>query len=142
VELDFVKKRSPKLESDHEGIARGLSFLKNLTTLKVSGAVQTPTIEAINKLCIDNFKTVKTLIIDFESIKKEATEGFIGLFSKDHLEKIVLTKINMNIYPYLKNNEIKLKSYKVHMPQKMTPHLFSYLTEIGDTIQELEIYQD
>lgn len=137
-----MKKRSPKLESDHEGIARGLSFLKNLTTLKVSGAVQTPTIEAINKLCIDNFKTVKTLIIDFESIKKEATEGFIGLFSNDHLEKIVLTKINMNIYPYLKNNEIKLKSYKVHMPQKMTPHLFTYVTEIGDTIQELEIYQD
>jgi hypothetical protein len=116
VELDFIKKKSPKLESDHEGIARGLSFLTNLRTLKISGAVQTPTIEAINKLCIDNFKMVKTLIIDFESIKKEATEGFISLFSKEHLEKIVLTKINMNIYPYLKNNQIKLKSYRVHMP--------------------------
>jgi len=116
VELDFVKKRSPKVESDNEGIARGLSFLTNLTTLKLSGAVQTPTIEAINKLCINNLKSVKTLIIDFESIKKEATEGFISLFSKDQLDKIVLTKININIYPYLKNNQIKLKSYKVHMP--------------------------
>ena len=110
--------------------------------MKISGAVQTPTIEEINKQCVENFKKVKTLILDFESIKKEATEGFISLFSKEHLEKIELTKMNMNIYPYLKNNEIKLKSYKVHMPQKMTPHLFNYLTEIGDTIQELEIYQD
>ena len=98
------------------------------------------TIEEINKHCINSFKKVKTLILDFESIKKEATEQFINLFSKESLERIELSKVNMNIYPYLKNNEIKLKSYKVHMPDKMTPHLFNYLQEIGDIIQDLEIY--
>ena len=68
--------------------------------------------------------------MDFESIKKEATETFIGLFSKERLERIEMTKPNMNIYPYLKNNEIKLKSFKVIMPQKMIPHMLGYLSQI------------
>ena len=70
------------------------------------------------------------MILDFESIKKEATEAFIGLFSKDKLERIEITKANLNIYPFLKNNEIKLKKFKLIMPQKMIPHLLGYVSYI------------
>ena len=46
----------------------------------------------------------------------EATEEFINLFSKENLKRIEISKINMKIYTCLKNNEIKLKSFKVRMP--------------------------
>eukprot|EP00347_Sterkiella_histriomuscorum_P024450 403331078 len=135
--LYFNKKTSPTKENNVQ-IAQAFKNFTNLDTLILDQYVQDSMIEAILNECPENFKSVKKLLVNMETLKKATAEKFFKCFV--NLEHLEIGKPNLNAYIHLINFGIKVQVLKIILPVKqLIDHMYRYIQFTSDTLIELEI---
>jgi chaperone required for assembly of F1-ATPase len=87
-------------------------------------------LDAIIEKCkpAQTFKQVVKLEIDFDSVKRTILENFASLFSSETLRSLTITKRNVNIFPYLVENKIKVNHLHLEMPlAALIPYMNRFL---------------
>ena len=144
LKVDFEKRSVPSAEQN-ELIGSGISKLIGLKNLSISGAIQAATLDAIIENCkpAQTFKQVIKLEIDFDSVKKTTLENFASLFSSEALRSLTITKRNVNIFPYLVENKIKVNHLHLEMPlAALIPYMNKFLHFTQEELVSLKVTQE
>ena len=141
LDIAFDVKSVPNKEQN-EIIGRSIAQLVGLKEFTLSGCVQSSTVDAIVEECKKNgaLKKVERLIVGFQSIKRTSTENFISLFSPEAIRSLECTKRNMNLYPFLINEGIKVNTLDISMAiNKIVGRMNEYFVFTAPTLRSLRI---